>query len=88
VRVSSPPLQSENQQKLKIMNDTILKGLIKKYEKEIFELRNRISDSDETFNEGGYGSESDYNYDQTRWGHKISTLTKVIKDLGFLLTLN
>ena len=70
------------------MNDTILKGLIKKYEKEIFELRNRISDSDETFNEGGYGSESDYNYDQTRWGHKISTLTKVIKDLEFLLTLN
>ena len=32
------------------MSDTILKGLIKNYEKEISDLRNRKSDSDKTFN--------------------------------------
>ena len=63
------------------MSDTILKGLIKNYEKEISDLRNRKSDSDKTFNEGGYESECDYTYDQTRWGYQISTLTKVINDL-------
>ena len=58
-----------------------IKRLIKKYEEEISELRNRISDSDETYNEGGYECETDYEHDQTRWGYQITTLVKVIKDL-------
>ena len=77
---------------------TKLKGLIKNYEKEISHFRNRISGLDEELQKikDGHGSHSfefeiterDNNYNQTLWGSRISTLTKVIKDLEFLLTLN
>ena len=93
----SPPPQSENQQKLKIMN-TKLKELIKNYEKEISHFRNQISGLDVELQriKDDYGSHSidfeitirDNNYYQTLYGSRISTLTKVIKDLEFLLTLN
>ena len=58
-----------------------IKQLIENYKTEISELRNRISDSTESYNEGDYECESDYVYDQTRWGYQITALVRVVEDL-------
>jgi methyl-accepting chemotaxis protein len=61
-----------------------IKQLIENYKTEISELRNRISDSNETYNEGGYECETDYEHDQTRWGYQITSLVRVVEDLAKL----
>lgn len=57
-----------------------IKKLIRDYNKRISELKKRLSDSDESYNEGGYECETDYEYDQTRWGYQVEFLFNVVKD--------